>query len=290
MVVRRKAVITEQVKQLVKDRGADLVGIASIDRFKQAPEHHHPHYFLPEAKSVVVIALSISSAILRNVAKGKEHYSYCGYGFKFVNEELDNIAYHLSKFIERQGYDAYPIPANAPRDPVFRWGLSHRHAALAAGMGQLGVSQNLLTPEFGPKQKLVSIITDVPLEPDPLVKHDICDRCYSCVKICPSGALHEDRVDKIEIGGITFEYGHQTKWKCIFACGGLTSKGTFSMTEFTLPEYRPTLEQMFDYFARQNPVQAFLEHELGAKPPWCAKCLAICAMHHDAKKGKKVSD
>ena len=220
MTVKTGASLTGQVKGFARNRGADLVGIASIDRFEHAPEHHHPGFFLPGAKAVIVMALEISSAILRNVASGKEHYSYCGYGVVFVNRELDHIAYNVAKFIEHQGYLAYPIPANAPRDPLFRWGLSHRHAALAAGMGQLGQSQNLLTPEFGPRQKLVSIITDAPLEPDPLVRHELCDHCNSCVKICPSGALSESRVDTAQIDGVTFEYGHQTSGSAFSVAAG----------------------------------------------------------------------
>ncbi|MDD5127815.1 MAG: hypothetical protein PHR43_06975 [Dehalococcoidales bacterium] len=278
--------LTKQVIDFSREKGADLVGIASVDRFEHAPEHHHPRYFLPGAKSVVVVAMEIALGPLQNVAAGKENLSYCGFGVKFVNAELDRIAYELAKFLERRCYSAYPIPANAPRDPMFRWGLSHRHAALAAGMGEMGTNQILLTPQFGPRQKLVSIITEAPLEPDPLVKHEICDHCQSCVKICPSGALSADRVDTAEIGGMTFEYGHQTKWKCIFGCGGLISKGTFAATDFTMPEMRPDTEQMFDYFAHLDRKQDFLEHETGSKIPWCARCLAVCALHHDAKRKK----
>jgi epoxyqueuosine reductase QueG len=275
--------LTQEVKEFARSKGADLVGIAPVERFAAAPEHHHPKFFMPQAKAVVVLALRINRAILRTVAKGKEHYSYCAFGFKFVNDELDMLAYHLSKFIEKQGYEAYPIPANAPRDPLFRWGLSHRHAAVAAGMGEMGWNLILLTPEFGAKQKLVSIITDAPLEGDPLVRHTICDRCYACVKICPTGALSQDRVQTFQIEGLTFEHCRQTKWKCAFGCGGLTNKGTFALTEFPLPQTRPEPAEMFHYLERKNPVQKFLEEEL-CTVPWCAKCLAICALHLDAKR------
>jgi epoxyqueuosine reductase QueG len=274
------------VKEFARKKGADLVGVASIDRFKNAPEHHHPHFFLPKARAVVVVALRVNRSILQTVAQGRENLSYGAFGFKVINEELDLIAYHLANFIEKLGYDSYPIPANAPRDTMFRWGLSSRHAAVAAGMGQMGISQIFLTPEFGPRQKLVSIITDAPLEPDPLIKHDLCDRCNSCIKICPSGALSGERMDGIEIGGVTFEYSHQTRWKCAFACGGLMSKGTFATTDNKLPETRPSPHEMFAYFNRLAPPQDLLERESGARLPWCAKCLAICSLHHETKQDK----
>lgn len=276
--------LTATVKETAMLHGADLVGIAPVRRFEGAPAHHHPRFFMPNATAVISIGCRINRAILRTVAAGREHMSYCGFGFIQVNAELDRIAYHVARYIERQGYEAYPIAANAPRDPMFRWGLSHRHAAVAAGLGEMGWGLNLLTPQFGAKQKLVSVITDAPLLGDPLIKHEICDRCYSCVSICPTGALTKEKVHRFEIEGVGFEHCRQTKWKCSFGCGGLTDRGTFAMTEFALPEERPTQEQMFSYLARKNPVQKFLEEEI-QNLPWCAKCLAVCALHLDQKYG-----
>ncbi len=279
--------LTREIKELARDKGADLVGIAPVSRFQEAPENRHPRFYIPQAQSVVVVAMRVPLGILRSVAKGKEVYTYQGYALKTINAELDMIAFQLANFIERQGYEACPIPANAPRDPLFRWGISHRHAAVAAGMGELGQHQLLLTPELGGKQKLVSIITDAPLEPDPLVKHQICDHCNMCVNICPTQAIAADRLDSFHMDGMELTTGHLTKWRCIFGCGGLVSKGTFAMTEFTLPESRPSTEEMFSYLARKHPAQAYLEREVGAQPAWCAKCYAVCAVHLDKKKGDK---
>jgi len=287
MVVTSMTKLTEQVKELARDKGADLVGIAAVSRFEEAPENRHPCFYLPQAQSVVVVAMRVSLGMLRNVAEGRDVYTYQGHALKAINAELDMIAYYLSNFIERQGYEACPIPANAPRDPMFRWGLSHRHAAVAAGMGELGQHQLLLTPELGGKQKLVSIITDAPLEPDPLVKHQICDHCNLCVDICPTEAMTAGRFDTFHMDGMELMCGHMTKWRCIFGCGGLVSKGTFAMTEFQLPDTRPSTEEMFSYLDRKHPAQAYLERELGAQPAWCAKCYAVCAIHLDEKKAQQ---
>ena len=44
------------VKNLVKNFGADLCGIAAMERFKDAPEGFKPTDIYPDAKSVVVVA------------------------------------------------------------------------------------------------------------------------------------------------------------------------------------------------------------------------------------------
>ena len=37
----------QDIKQILFDMGADLCGIASVDRFGQAPAGFHPHDVLP---------------------------------------------------------------------------------------------------------------------------------------------------------------------------------------------------------------------------------------------------
>jgi len=288
MAIAVQSKLTKQIKELALSKGADLVGIAPISRFREAPENRHPCFYMPNAASVVVIAMRVPLGVLRTVAKGIEVYAYQRFALGTINAELDMIAFNVANFIERQGYEACPLPANAPRDPMFRWGLSHRHAAVAAGMGELGQHQLLLTPELGGRQKLVSIITDALLEPEPLIKHEICDHCNACVNICPTQALSADRIDVFHMDGMELNTGHVTKWHCIFGCGGLTNKGTFAMTEFALPEVRPSTDEMFSYLARKHPAQAYLERELGSQPAWCAKCYAVCAVHLENKKKQKA--
>ena len=43
----------EQAKEIMFSLGADLCGIASIDRFDDAPEGYHPLDVLPTCKSVI---------------------------------------------------------------------------------------------------------------------------------------------------------------------------------------------------------------------------------------------
>ncbi len=44
----------------------------------------------------------------------------------------------------------------------------------------------MLTPQFGPRQRLNSILTDAELTPDPLLSEPLClrDKCRLCLKVC----------------------------------------------------------------------------------------------------------
>ena len=63
--------LTESVKQLAKQYGAALVGVASIDRFDPmpplydaVPKGHHPKNFLPEARSVISITQPVLNPVI----------------------------------------------------------------------------------------------------------------------------------------------------------------------------------------------------------------------------------
>ena len=58
------------------------------------------------------------------------------------------------------------------------------------------MNHTLLTKAYGPRVRLVSVITDAPLPPDPLIDGDICIRCGAYARRCPMQAFtpREDRL------------------------------------------------------------------------------------------------
>lgn len=181
-----------QVKAAAKGLGADLVGIASIERFAGAPAGSKPTDIMPQAQTVIVIAKRIPLEIIKNRNLLTTYTS----SFQNLFIRLDGIAFDVACFLEDLGARALPIPAD---DPYTRWDsenlhgmgdLSHRHAAVAAGLGTLGKNTLLLTPEFGNRVSLVSIITDLNIEPDPIIEQELClPNCSLCIDACPAGAL-----------------------------------------------------------------------------------------------------
>lgn len=68
--------------------------------------------------------------------------------------------------------------------------------AVQAGLGQLGLNGQLLTPHAGSRCRLHVLTTDAPLELDQPVDYGIegvCDECQICVRRCPVGAIPKTR-------------------------------------------------------------------------------------------------
>jgi epoxyqueuosine reductase QueG len=188
-----KVDLTQEIKTIALSEGACIFGVAPVKRFQDAPSGHKPHEILPKARSVVVTGLKLLNGIVETLPSRPYAFHYT-----LLNNELNRIALKISRYLEAQGYKSLPIPASEYMVPGKLMGeISHRHAAVMAGLGELGVSNLLITPEFGPRVRLVSVITEAPLKPSPLMQSRVCNRCYKCVEACPAHALTpEGIVDK----------------------------------------------------------------------------------------------
>ncbi len=94
----------------------------------------------------------------------------------------------LADWLKRRGY------ATAPQG-LAGDGIMIKYA-VAAGLGQLGINGQLLTPEAGSRVRLVLITTEAPLvhdEPVDYGLHKVCDECQACVRNCPVGAIPKSR-------------------------------------------------------------------------------------------------
>ena len=63
--------------------------------------------------------------------------------------------------------------------------FSHRHAAYCAGLGNFGLNNMLLTPQYGPRVRFASILTDCRTPRGPVLEEPLCIQCGWCVSICP---------------------------------------------------------------------------------------------------------
>ncbi|MGB7539449.1 MAG: hypothetical protein WBM17_12995 [Anaerolineales bacterium] len=178
------------VKQRTRDIGMDLTGVAPIERFAAAPAGHHPEDILPGAKAVISCARRIPNGALVGPATAYHR------AMEIAHARLDFAAAQVALFLEESGGRAVPVPADEPyahweADRQYgRGDLSHKHAAQAAGLGRLGRNSLLITPRFGNRVHLVSVVTDVDLPFDPILEWEPCaDGCTACQKACPVGAI-----------------------------------------------------------------------------------------------------
>jgi ferredoxin len=108
----------------------------------------------------------------------------------FAYSELMDRAARLSEFVQGLGGKAQP------QGPVGE-GLVI-HYGVQAGLGQLGLNGQLLTPAAGSRARIVLITTNLELEhdePKDFGVNAICDECQVCAKRCPVGAIPVKRAE-----------------------------------------------------------------------------------------------
>lgn len=90
-----------------------------------------------------------------------------------------------------------------------------RIAAVACGLGEIGYSKMLLTPQFGPLQRVAFLFTDAELEYDEMYNgKPLCRHCYACVRECPGHCIPMDKTVSITLEGKKIEWGDIDMWRC----------------------------------------------------------------------------
>ncbi len=187
----------------------DAAGIAPVDRFREAPDKHHPSRICQDARSVIVLGKKVPRGMLRS-----PEYSlyFLHRTYHSVYPYLDALGLELCNWIESQGnFLAVPIPAFAPLvfEGVEPWGiLSLKHAAVNAGLGTFGRSGYVYHPLHGAMLRLGAVVTSAELPADPLIERDPCPpKCRACHQACPARAFDEQgRFDKLACLGHTIKH------------------------------------------------------------------------------------
>lgn len=140
----------------------------------------------PKAVSVGIGLLHNIVDQLPNRANRAVALSYQYHSYDLINQRLDLLASQLSRFLQRQGYRSLPIPASKRIDDErICAAFSHKMAANLAGLGWIGKSCLLVTPEMGPRVRWATVLTDAPLKATGKMMEGRCGNCRQCVEICP---------------------------------------------------------------------------------------------------------
>jgi ferredoxin len=202
---------SDTIKQFARDHGADLIGIASIDRFRGLPKQENPLSIFPECQSVIVLGSRILRGALRGIEEGTNFFSTYGFfGYQALEDSfLSQTTYDCTCFIETQAFEAVPlfgydkegmakgVPVGEGK-PAPNVGVDVHYAAHVAGLGEVGLGGFFLTPRFGPRQRFALILTDAPLEADAVIRNSFCEGCDQCVQACPFGGIQIGK--KVSIG------------------------------------------------------------------------------------------
>ena len=117
---------------------------------------------------------------------------------KNLNEGTINLLMTLQRktvaYLKKEGHRFLCIPPDSDRKkgtcisrlyPLF----THKMAATSAGIGWIGRNGLLISPKYGPRLSLATILTDAPLKTDDATEASMCGDCRLCVEHCPSEAL-----------------------------------------------------------------------------------------------------
>ena len=176
---------SKEMKELCRSLGADLVRIASTDRFADAPAGYHPKDIMPTAKSVIVMATILPANTLEQNIK-----TYTDIRNQAIGK-MDKVAKDVAAALKKQSHKATAIVSLGGKwtDGRFHSRLSLKHAAALAGLGVIARNYLLTNDRYGNLLWFTAVVTSLELEPDPLANYEVCNDCNLCVENCPSGAL-----------------------------------------------------------------------------------------------------
>jgi epoxyqueuosine reductase len=172
--------LTREIKELALGLGLSAVGIAEYDvkyRFKEFFDKEDGHH------RVIVCILEENYAAQQTAPSIRSDRATLGTYADIMKREID-----IAACLHRHGYRAFlhDVDGQAQVIPY----------AVAAGLGQLGLNGQLLTPVSGSRCRIMLISTNAPLIVDHPIDYGIpkvCDNCRACVRRCPAKALSAKR-------------------------------------------------------------------------------------------------
>lgn len=179
----------EELIRILLPRNADyLIGYANLKGL--LPEKYRSLDY------AVVLGRRLDDRIIDAIIDGPniEYYNH----YTEVNLELAKVAHNLADAIRLQGGNSLVIEATIHDQNLdknffntLRFDFSHKMSATRAGLGWIGKTALFISKQYGPRVRLVTVLTDYPLpycaEP---INESQCGSCDLCVRHCPAQAAN----------------------------------------------------------------------------------------------------
>jgi epoxyqueuosine reductase len=184
--------MSHKIIEIAEMWGADFTGVADLSVAQDA--------ILKQGGPMIAAyprAISVGIGLLHNIvdqlpnrADRAAALSYQYHSYDLINQRLDLLISQVSRLLQREGYRSLPIPASKRVDEErICAAFSHKMAAHLAGLGWIGKSCLLVTPEMGPRVRWATVLTDAPLQTTGTPIQERCGSCTQCVDICPIQAF-----------------------------------------------------------------------------------------------------
>jgi epoxyqueuosine reductase QueG len=192
--------LAQELKTYARALDLDWIGFCPIaalsdDDPDAALPDSQPNRYLENVQSVISIGYRLNYTSIQNLPASCSAYML---EHDFANQHLDRASQRLTRFLKEHGFNAIGFDAGAEfyheagKAPKrFAADFSHKHAAVACGLGPFGVNNLVLSAQWRPRIRLTSLLTNATLESKLSEGKSLCpaDGCLDCVRICPVGAL-----------------------------------------------------------------------------------------------------
>ena len=315
---------TETIKNyILHDCRMDSVGVAPVSALASEDELHSVERILPGAKSIIVFTKRIPDGVIQAAFRRMEDGNrsaqsiYAAFGTDLTpGMELFFMQFNIAEFIERNfGFTAVPVPSGPMQNvtqtnqkmPAFigprrvQYLINSERAAMAAGLGEIGWNNLLLTPEHGPRVGIGLVLTMMELDHDsPYSGPRLCDpeKCGICSGVCPMHAIpaadgiydtpdwsayyvqsqlsegKKEIVDTYQVAGKTYGTAHINNNAC--AVASMAFRKEFSVqgeTEDLIMNNDPSDAELSEAYLKKTFIHTSLDHY---PKHYCNKCVLYC--------------
>ncbi|MHA2077194.1 MAG: 4Fe-4S double cluster binding domain-containing protein [Candidatus Thorarchaeota archaeon] len=171
-----------ELREKAIEAGFASVGISSPETLQDLPygwirdlrRLDTPEDDLQTVKSVIVLVDP------PKIHSNDSHFE----SYYFAEEIMKNKAWIIVDFLHQRGFDA-------------KWSINIplKTTAVKSGLGAQGKNTLLISPEFGPRIRLIAVLTDAVLDFDSPFEGDLCGDCDRCIKVCPTKAIEPYRLN-----------------------------------------------------------------------------------------------
>lgn len=174
------------LEALLGDLEVDLYGYAAVGGLFGGKWANWPY--------AISIAMALPPNSLAAVAEGPTCSYYAAY--RGINSALNRTAQALESWLRKEGHAAQAFAATVSAEELdsdlgkdLIAPVQHKTVATRAGLGWIGKSGLLVTRQYGPRVRLASVFTTMPLPVAVPVESSECGSCACCVRACPAGAI-----------------------------------------------------------------------------------------------------
>ena len=220
----------QELKNHALELGFSLFGVAELPDLEELAFDLSPGT-VRNLTTGVALAVRLSNAVLEDITDHPTRLYL--HHYRQANYFLDRNAFELARRIEEMGGRALAIAASQTIDWVNQRGhLSHIEVARRAGLGWIGRNNLLVTPKWGARVRLVTILTDLSLPPGSPLARD-CGDCRKCLPVCPAQAISEEPgkfnhrkcFEQLSFFKKKLNLGHHICGVCVKACYPDSSNG-----------------------------------------------------------------